>query len=281
MHASLLCLSVLVSSTSSWSPGLLLNVPTRPARRAFRLSPLLAVDVSLLPEPVSYEIRAGPPLGLILTEFESGVEGAGEEAGDVLTPLEVSDVSEGSAAARLGVRAGDVLVGLNGLSLLAPGIGFDVIMSAIKGEFEGEEGEVTAKFFRGSQFGGIEGFDSVVDAIVNKQEVDEGLVEEIENTEDVNVFAMGIEDPEAELPSAGELFSSLLKETAAAVKEGLKAEETPASSEGKKDGGGLFGMFGGGGEVIQMDENPNQFANPTGDRVKEAEEARRKERDGA
>ena len=63
-------------------------------------------------------------------------------------------------------------------------------------QFESENGEVTAMFFRGSQFGGTEGFDSVVDAIVNGQEVDEGLVEEIENTEDVNVFAMGIEDPE-------------------------------------------------------------------------------------
>ena len=99
-------------------------------------STLHAVDVSQLPPAVSYQITAGPPLGLILTEFESTVKGVEEspEGATALTPLLVSDVSEGGSAARLGVREGDVLCGLNGLSLLAPGLGFETVMSAIKAE---------------------------------------------------------------------------------------------------------------------------------------------------
>ena len=83
----------------------------------------------------------------------------------VLTPLEVSDVSEGLNGGRLGVRASDVVISLNGLPLLAPGIGYDVIIEAITTEFEAGK-EIEIGFFRGSENGGVEGFEGLVEAIL-------------------------------------------------------------------------------------------------------------------
>ena len=60
------------------------------------------------------------------------------------------------------------------------------------------------------------------------------------------------------MPSVGELFGSLFKETASAVKTGLAPSEKP--KEEKKKGGGLFGMFA--QETLQEGDNPNRFANP-------------------
>ena len=141
-----LLLSSFIAPTSSWTSPPFSTSMTRSrwSRLPSPLQPspcvesstLHAVDVSQLPPAVSYQITAGPPLGLILTEFESTVKGVEEspEGATALTPLLVSDVSEGGSAARLGVREGDVLCGLNGLSLLAPGLGFETVMSAIKAE---------------------------------------------------------------------------------------------------------------------------------------------------
>lgn len=135
---NLIFLLVLLASTDSF------HFAARAPSRLYRagngagrsLSPLsAAVDLSGFPLAVVSEIDAGPPLGVVLTEFQS-------TADDELTPLVVSDVSEGLNAARLGVREGDCVIGINGLSLLAPGIGFDIVMDAIRNEFEGESGKV-------------------------------------------------------------------------------------------------------------------------------------------
>ncbi|GMH88231.1 hypothetical protein TrVE_jg3791 [Triparma verrucosa] len=223
-----------------------------------------AVELSNFPTAVTYEVEAGPPLGVILEEFQSTSDSS-------VTPLVVSDVSEGLNAARLGVRTGDVLIGINGLSVLAPTIGFDIVMEAIKNEFMGETGKVKVTFFKGSEFGGVEGFDSLLGTILGGGEVEE-VVEEVADVggegEVLNVFKdLNIEEEEVKEVGVGELFGSLFKETVSAVSTGLKEE--PKEKQ-KEKGKGLFGgMFS--QEVVQMEENPNQFANPLDDEAREME----------
>mmetsp|Transcript_33048 Transcript_33048/g.98316 ORF Transcript_33048/g.98316 Transcript_33048/m.98316 type:complete len:261 (-) Transcript_33048:187-969(-) len=216
-----------------------------------------AVDITKFPEAVSYTITAEPPLGIILTEFQS-------ESVPELTPVVVSDVTEGQFAARLGVREGDVLIGINGISLLEEGIGFDSVINTIQTEFGGPAGRISAKFFRGSSFGKIDGFDGLVGTIVNGGDAEE-VVDEVEDVtgegETLNLSDIFGEEEEKEEVGVGELFSSLIKETAGAVQKGLSAEEE--KKEEKKSGGGFFGMFS--QETIQVDDDPNQFANSAND----------------
>ena len=85
------------------------------------------------------------------------------------TPLEVLDVSEASNAAIKGVRAGDVLISLNGLPLITEGIGYDVVVEAIGQEFNDGK-EVELAFFRGSVMGGVDGFVGLMDGILSGDE---------------------------------------------------------------------------------------------------------------
>ena len=122
------------------------------------------VDPMLFPASTIYTIKSPAPLGIVLSEFDVSTP-----EGGVLTPLEVSDVSEGLNGGRLGVRASDVVISLNGLPLLAPGIGYDVIIEAITTEFEAGK-EIEIGFFRGSANGGVEGFEGLVEAILGGDE---------------------------------------------------------------------------------------------------------------
>jgi len=83
--------------------------------------------------------------------------------------LEVLDVSEASNAAIKGVRAGDVLISLNGLPLITEGIGYDVVVEAIGQEFNDGK-EVELAFFRGSVMGGVDGFVGLMDGILSGDE---------------------------------------------------------------------------------------------------------------
>lgn len=242
--------------------------PTPAFRSAPRIASSLAaadaVDIAVFPDSVSYTITSGPPLGVILTEFQS-------TSVPELTPVVVSDVTEGQYAARLGVREGDVLIGINGVSLLEEGVGFDSVIETIQTEFDGAAGQISATFFRGSSFGRTEGFDGLVGTIVNGGDAEE-VAEEVEDVSGeggtLNLSDIFGEEEEKEQVGVGELFSSLMKETAGAVQKGLSSDgEKPKQTEKKKSGGGLFGIFS--QETVQVEDDPNQYANSATDPARE------------
>lgn len=153
------------------------------------------------------------------------------------------------------MRAGDVVISLNGLPLLTTGVGYDVIIKAITTEFEGGN-EVEIGLFRGSENGGIEGFEGLVEAIVGGEDSSSLEVEGDDETP-LNLSDLGLEEEEP--VSVGELFKGLFKETKEAIGEGMK----PVEKSKEEKGGGFFGMFS--QETIQENENPNRFANPESD----------------
>eukprot|EP00587_Corethron_hystrix_P007203 CAMPEP_0113314340 /NCGR_PEP_ID=MMETSP0010_2-20120614/10438_1 /TAXON_ID=216773 ORGANISM="Corethron hystrix, Strain 308" /NCGR_SAMPLE_ID=MMETSP0010_2 /ASSEMBLY_ACC=CAM_ASM_000155 /LENGTH=248 /DNA_ID=CAMNT_0000170603 /DNA_START=71 /DNA_END=817 /DNA_ORIENTATION=+ /assembly_acc=CAM_ASM_000155 len=208
------------------------------------------VDISEFPEPVVYTITSRPPLGVILAEFRS-------ETVPFLSPTVVDDIIEGQNGAKAGVREGDVLIALGDVSMLSRGIGFNEIVENLESEFAAN-GEVQATFYRGSAFGRTDGFNQIVDAIVNG----DNLGEAVENAEDVGgevgglfIDDLGLEEDYDKI-SVSKLFSSFVSETASAIKTGLS--DSPKETERKKKGG-FLGMFS--QETIQMEDNPNMFAN--------------------
>lgn len=221
------------------------------------------VDISEFPAPVVYTITSAPPLGIILTEFRSNTV-------PYLTPTIVSDVSEGYNAAKKGVRNGDVLIGIGGSSMLEEGIDFEAVMGKLGDEI-GSEGSVTATFFRGSGFGGQSGFDGLVGAIVGGEDAEEAMEEDVIDEVDLlggGIGILSVDDmniPKEKEVGIGELFGSLFKETAGAVKRGL--EEPPAKAEKEKKKGGFFGFLK--QETVQMEEDPNQYANKVDDDVRD------------
>eukprot|EP00520_Triparma_pacifica_P010540 CAMPEP_0118646542 /NCGR_PEP_ID=MMETSP0785-20121206/8117_1 /TAXON_ID=91992 /ORGANISM="Bolidomonas pacifica, Strain CCMP 1866" /LENGTH=228 /DNA_ID=CAMNT_0006538553 /DNA_START=117 /DNA_END=800 /DNA_ORIENTATION=- len=201
------------------------------------------VDPSSFPPSTVYTIKSPSPLGCILTEFDCPLPADGQAA---LTPLEVSDVSEGLNAGRLGVRTGDIVISLNGLPLVTTGVGYDIIVKAITTEFQNGN-EVEIGLFRASENGGQEGFNGLVQAIVGGEDTSSLQVEGDDETP-LNVSDLGLDEEEP--VSVAELFKGLFKETKEAIGEGMKPVEK--SKEDKK-GGGLFGMFS--QESIQETEN--------------------------
>lgn len=219
-----------------------------------------SIDISEFPDPVVYTITSDPPLGVILTEFRS-------TAVPALTPTIVSDVSEGLNAAKQGVRNDDILIGIDGASVLEEGVGLEKVMETL-GEAFGSKGSVAATFFRGSGYGGQKGFEGLVGAIADGENAEEAIEEEdIEDEVEGGIGLISVNDlkrKEDEQVGIGQLFGSLIKETAGAVKRGL---EEPAGKPKKKSGGGIFGMFS--QETMQIEDDPNQFANKVNDDARE------------
>merc|ERR1712194_397082 len=127
--------------------------------------------------------------------------------GSELTPLVVTDVTEMSNGAMAGVRQGDILLGVNGLSALAQGIGFTQVTDSIKAAFDDDDDKVTIKFFRGSE----EGFDRYLDVLVNGVEYNEDEEEEVDGEyEAPSLEDFGISMEKKKI-GVGELFSALFK----------------------------------------------------------------------
>lgn len=217
------------------------------------------VGLDSIPSSVSYTITSGSPLGIVLSEYKSSTV-------PEFTPLIVSDVTEMSNGALAGIREGDILLGVNGLSAIAEGIGFSQVMDSIKAGFDDSpSGEITIKFFRGSVSGKKEGFDQFLDVLVNGNEYDANENVEVDagEYEPPTLSDLGIDMEQKEV-GVGELFSALFKESAKAVQKGLESSKKERSEKETKKGGGFFGMFS--KETIQLDDNPNKFANPLDDK---------------
>lgn len=214
------------------------------------------VELSNFPPAVSFTITTGAPLGVILSEFQS-------QSVSQLTPVTVVDVEIGQNAAKLGVRDGDVLIGIDGESVLVEGIGFDSIMEKIGEKFASPDGKITATFFRGSGFGREEGFDSLVGTIVNGGNAEE-VVDEVEDVipdegEDLNIYDL-YED--GELPSNKISISKVFNN----IKEEFftqKPQEEKKEEKEKKSGGFFGGLFS--QETIQLEDDPNEYANSVDD----------------
>jgi len=265
--------------------GSRLNLP--PTKAPFRkassssLSQLYAYDgpieLSQIPDNFSYTISSRAPLGIILSEFQCNTV-------PELTPLIVSDVTEMSNGAMAGVREGDILLGVNGLTALAIGAGFTEVMDSLIDGFQNSpSNEVSVTFFRGSTMGKEDGFDGFIDLIVNGEAQQNAQNYEYDDT----VNDIDTEDEDYEPPNisdylaqkeeekrqrgqvgAGQLFSSLIKETADAVQKGLESspQQEQIEKESKKSGG-LFGMFS--QETVQLEDSPNAYNNPLDDQARE------------
>lgn len=254
--------TISIGKVKSFSPYISLH-----RSRAFTTTTSLSdtlepIDIATIPDSVSYTITSESPLGIILSEYQSSTVSE-------LTPLVVTDVTEMSNGAMAGVRQGDILLGVNGLSALSQGVGFTQVTDSIKAAFDDDDddGKVTIKFFRGSVQGNEEGFDRYLDVLVNGVEYNENEEEVDGEYEAPTLEDFGISMEKKEV-GVGELFSALFKESAKAVQKGLESskQEKPAKKKKKSEGGGIFDIFK--QETIQIDENPNRFSNPVDDEAR-------------
>jgi len=161
--------TISISNVKSFSPYISLHRSRAFTTATFLSDTLEPIDIATIPASVSFTITSESPLGIILSEYRSSTVSE-------LTPLVVTDVTEMSNGAMAGVRQGDILLGVNGLSALAQGIGFTQVTDSIKAAFDDDDDKVTIKFFRGSE----EGFDRYLDVLVNGVEYNEDEEEEVD-----------------------------------------------------------------------------------------------------
>lgn len=182
---------------------------------------------------IGFSTSVQKPLGVIFGENKAPLLG-----------LVVDDVEPGLNGGAAGLREGDQLLAVNGVSTV--GEDFDSVMSLLRDSPDPME----LLIFRGS----ASDLYGIIDILVSKyveEEDDEEIVMD-ENYESPVVIE--VSEEEEEPITVGEVFGALTKLGSKMITEATEKKTDENVNQGGEKKGGLFGgLFGGGGETIQLE----------------------------